>query len=199
MKKLIENLTQKGYHVHVFCDKESAAAYMNQAIDGKTVGIGGSVTVRQMGLYPMLSAHNDVCWHDEKPEELTVMEARKKATSSEVYISSVNGISETGEIVNIDNTGNRVAAISFGPSEVYLVIGRNKICPDLASALDRARNIAAPLNAQRLKRKTPCALKADQCYDCNSPERICRNLSVLYERPTGAEYHIILIDDDLGY
>ena len=92
-----------------------------------------------------------------------------------------------------------MAAISFGPSEVYLVIGRNKICPDLASALDRARNIAAPLNAQRLKRKTPCALKADQCYDCNSPERICRNLSVLYERPTGAEYHIILIDDDLGY
>ena len=199
MKKLIENLTQKGYHVHVFCARESAAAYMNQAIAGKTVGIGGSVTVRQMGLFPMLSAHNDVCWHDEKPEELTVMEARKKASSSEVYISSVNGISETGEIVNIDNTGNRVAAISFGPSEVFLVIGRNKISPDLASALDRARNIAAPLNAQRLKRKTPCAVKADQCYDCNSPERICRNLSVLYERPTGAEYHIILIDDDLGY
>ena len=199
MKKLNENLTQKGYHVHVFCDKESAAAYMNQAIDGKTVGIGGSVTVHQMGLFPLLSAHNDVCWHDEKPGELTVMEARKKASSSEVYISSVNAISENGEIVNIDNTGNRVASISFGPSEVYLVIGRNKICPNLAGALDRARNIAAPLNAQRLKRKTPCAVKADQCYDCNSPERICRNLSVLYERPTGAEYHIILMDDDLGY
>ena len=82
---------------------------------------------------------------------------------------------------------------------MYLVVGKNKIAPTLEAAIYRARNIAGPLNAKRLKRKTPCALNADRCYDCNSPERICRNLSVLWEKPTGAEYEIILIDEELGY
>ena len=118
---------------------------------------------------------------------------------ADIYISSVNGISENGEIVNIDNTGNRVAAISYGPKKVYLVVGKNKIAPTLEAAIYRARNIAGPLNAKRLKRKTPCALNADRCYDCNSPERICRNLSVLWDKPTGAEYEIILINEELGY
>ena len=118
---------------------------------------------------------------------------------ADIYISSVNGIAETGEIINIDNTGNRVAAVSYGPEKIYLVIGKNKIAPDYESALYRARNVASPLNAKRLNRKTPCAAKGDRCYDCNSPERICRNLSVFWEKPTGAEYEVILIDENLGY
>lgn len=88
------------------------------------------------------------------------MQTRKAATDAEVYISSVNAISLDGEIVNVDYTGNRVAAISFGPSKVYLIFGINKITADLNSAIYRARNIAAPLNAKRLNRKTPCAKKA---------------------------------------
>ncbi|MDD7738588.1 MAG: lactate utilization protein [Fusicatenibacter sp.] len=196
---LAEKLIGKGYHVQIFNDKESAADYINREIDGKIVGFGGSVTIHQMELFSKLSAHNDVCWHEERQDNMSIMEARKKASASEIYISSVNAVSEKGEIVNIDNTGNRVAAISFGPSEVYLVIGRNKICVDLSAALERARNVAAPLNAKRLNRKTPCAVKSDKCYDCKSPERICRNLSVLYEKPTGAVYHVILINEDLGY
>ena len=155
--------------------------------------------MRQMNLFAMLSEHNTVFWHDEKPADMTVMETRTAACRAQVYISSVNGISEKGEIVNIDNTGNRVAAISFGPEKVYLLIGINKIAPDFESALHRARNVAGPLNAQRLNRKTPCAVKADKCYDCSSPERICRNLSVLWEKPTGAEYEVILINEELGY
>ena len=130
---------------------------------------------------------------------MTVIETRTAAAQAEIYISSVNGISEQGEIVNIDNTGNRVAAISYGPSKVYLVVGANKVAIDYESALFRARNIAAPLNAKRLNRKTPCAAHADKCYDCNSPERICRNLSVLWNKPTGAEYEVILISEELGY
>ena len=193
------NLEKKGYQVHIFDTKEEAAEYINSQIDRRTVGLGGSVTIHQMELFSKLSTHNTVYWHEEKPEDMTVMETRKAATCSEIYISSVNAISEAGEIVNIDNTGNRVAAISFGPSEVYLVIGENKVAPDLESALHRARNIAAPLNAQRLNRKTPCARKGDKCYNCNSPERICRNLSVLWDKPTGANYHVILIQEKLGY
>ena len=196
---LKQNLEYKGYKVNVFNNKEEAATYMNKHINEKIVGLGGSVTIHEMNLFDMLSSHNEVYWHEKKPEDMTVMETRTAASRAEVYISSVNGISEAGEIINIDNTGNRVAAISYGPQKVYLVIGSNKIASDLEGAIYRARNIASPLNAKRLNRKTPCAIKGDKCYDCNSPERICRNLSVLWEKPTGADYEVILIEEKLGY
>ena len=196
---LKQNLESKGYQVTIFDNKEEAASYINSQINDKTVGLGGSVTIHDMNLFEMLSDHNVVYWHDEKPEDMTVMETRTAATRAEVYISSVNGISEAGEIVNIDNTGNRVAAISYGPSKIYLVIGTNKIASDLERAIYRARNIASPLNAKRLNRKTPCAVKGDKCYDCNSPDRICRNLSVLWSKPTGADYEVILIKEELGF
>lgn len=196
---LKENLEKKGYQVAIFDTKEAASEYLDSQIDGISVGIGGSVTLHQMEVFEKLSKHNTVFWHDEKPEDMTVMETRTAAIRAEVYISSVNGISENGEIVNIDGTGNRVAAISFGPSKIYLVIGANKVASDFEAALYRARNVAAPLNAKRLNRKTPCAIKADRCYDCNSPERICCNLSVLWCKPMGAEYEVILINENLGY
>ena len=194
-----DNFEKKGYLVSIFETKELAADYINSQIDQRTVGIGGSVTIQQMNLYHMLSEHNHVDWHEERPTNMSVMEARTASSRADIYISSVNAISEDGEIVNIDYTGNRIAAISYGPSKVYLVIGVNKITKNLEAAIYRARNIAAPLNAQRLKRKTPCAIKADQCYDCKSSERICRNLSILWCKPAGAEYEILLIDENLGY
>ncbi len=196
---LKNNLQSKGYAVSVFATKEAATEYLDGQIDKKIVGFGGSVTLQEMDLFRVLSTHNTVYWHDEKPEGMTVMETRTAATKAEIYISSVNGISQQGEIVNIDNTGNRVAAISYGPSKIYLVIGANKVAEDCETAVFRARNIAAPLNAKRLNRKTPCAVNADKCYDCKSPERICRNLSILWDKPTGAEYELILVEEDLGY
>lgn len=196
---LKKNLESKGYKVSVFATKEAATEYLDGQIDKKVVGFGGSVTLQQMNLFKVLSVHNTVYWHDEKPENMTVMETRTAATKAEIYISSVNGISEQGEIVNIDNTGNRVAAISYGPSKIYLVVGANKVTKDCETAVFRARNIAAPLNAKRLNRKTPCAVNADKCYDCKSPERICRNFSVLWDKPTGAEYELILVEEELGY
>ena len=196
---LQENLERKGYRVQHFATGEQAAMYLNGQIDGATVGFGGSLTLPQMHLFPRLSAPNTVFWHDETPDGMTVMQTRTAAARAEVYLSSVNGISETGEIVNIDHTGNRVAAISYGPARVYLVVSANKVAPTLADPIDRARNIAAPKNAQRLHRKTPCALRADKCYDCQSPERICRNLSILWEKPAGAAYEVILLDEALGY
>jgi len=197
--ELKNNLEKKGYVVKVFERKEAAAKYISGQLQGKAIGLGGSVTIRQMELFPLLAEYNTVYWHDQKPAEMSVMEARTAASRADVYISSVNGISKNGEIVNIDNTGNRVAAMTYGPSKVYLVIGENKVAETLEGAIYRARNIAAPLNAQRLKRKTPCALKGDKCYDCSSPERICRNLSVFWQKPAGAEYEVILIQESLGY
>ncbi len=197
--ELKNNLENKGYQVSVFATKEAATEYLVGQINGKIVGFGGSQTLREMDLFRALSTNNTVYWHDEKPENMTVAETRTAAAQAEIYISSVNGISEQGEIINIDNTGNRVAAISYGPSRIYLVVGANKVAKDYEAALFRARNIAAPLNAKRLNRKTPCAVNADKCYDCKSPERICRNLSVLWDKPTGAEYELILIAENLGY
>ena len=196
---LQKKLEDKGYLVQVFANKESAAEYINSQIHQNTVGLGGSVTIHEMNLFELLSSHNTVYWHDKNPSNMSIMETRTAASRSEIYISSVNAISQNGEIVNIDNTGNRVAAISYGPEKVYLVIGSNKITDNLESAIYRARNVASPMNAKRLGRKTPCAAKGDKCYDCNSPERICRNLSVLWTKPTGAAYEIILIDEPLGY
>lgn len=197
--KIKKNMESKGYKVNVFDRKEEAATYIDSQVDGKTVGFGGSVSLHQLNLFSLLDSHNTVYWHDEKPAHMSVMETRTAATRAEVYISSVNGISEKGEIVNLDNTGNRVAAITYGPEKVFLVIGRNKIAPTLEEAIYRVRNVASPLNAKRLNRKTPCAANGDKCYNCQSPERICRNLSIFLDRPTGVEYDIVFVDEDLGY
>lgn len=195
--KAKENLEARGYAVQLFPDKESAAEYLNGAIDGTTVGFGGSVTLDQMGLFPALGRHNTVFWHwKQNPAD-----ARASAANAAVYLSSVNALAETGEIINIDGAGNRVASTLYGHQKVYLVISRNKLAEDYESALWRARNIAAPLNARRLHRKTPCAQgETLRCYDCRSPERICNGLSVLW-RPLGGvgETLVCLVGEDLGY
>ena len=192
--KVEQNLTALGYTVKTFATGAEAAAYLNGAIDGTTVGIGGSMSVQQLGLYDLLASHNEVHWHwVNGPAE------REQAVGTQVYLTSVNGLAETGELINIDGAGNRVASTLFGHKRVYFVVGANKIAPDYDAALWRARNIAAPKNAQRLKRKTPCAVKADRCYDCSSPERICRELVVLWNKPMGVDtMEIVLIDQDLG-
>ena len=193
------NLEKLGYIVSVFERKEDATDYLSSSISGKTVGFGGSVTLSQMNLYENLAAKNSVFWHLKMKDGQNVMQVRKDASNAQIYITSVNAISLNGEIVNIDNTGNRVAAATFGCDKVYFVIGKNKIAPNLEQAIVRARNVASPLNAKRLGLKTPCALNADKCYDCNSPQRICRNLSVFWKKPTGSEYEGILIKENLGF
>ena len=190
-----QNLKARGYAVRTFATADEAAAYLDGQIDGKTVGFGGSVTLNAMGLYDLLSRHNTVLWHWKAQDPDA---ARKAAMNAQVYLASANGLAETGEIVNIDGAGNRVAATLFGHEKVYFVIGRNKLAPTYEEALWRARNIAAPQNARRLGKKTPCAVKGDRCYDCKSPERICRALVTLWEPVMGMETEVLLVDQDLG-
>lgn len=192
-------LQEKGYAVCCFESAASAANYISESINGKTVGMGGSMTLEEMGLYEKLSTHNQVFWHHRIPEGKTSGEVRVAANAAQIYISSVNGLSENGEIINIDGVCNRVAAIFYGHEKVYLVVGKNKIARDYESTLHRARNIAAPLNARRLHMNTPCAVNADRCYDCKSPDRICRGLSVLWSKPMVGEFEVILIDEALGF
>ena len=188
------NLEKKGYQVSCFATKEEAAAYLNGAIDGVTVASGGSMTVKELGLADMLRTHNDFKWHWEGDDRMAVL-------STDVYLSSVNGIAKTGEIVNIDGMGNRIASTVFGHKKLYFIVGKNKIADDLDGAIWRARNIASPLNAKRLNVKTPCAAHGGgKCFDCKSPERICKALMVFWERPNGIpDTEVVLIDEDLGY
>lgn len=193
-----QNLEKKGYAVSVFPDRAAAADYLDAAIDGSTVGIGGSVTVRDLGLYDRLRAHNTVYWHWQAAPGEEPAAIYRGAQEAEVYLSSVNGLAETGEIVNIDGMGNRVAAIQYGHRKVYFIVGANKLAPNREGALFRARNTAAPMNARRLNRKTPC-VREGHCCDCDSPERICAVLSMLWKKPGGCEYEVVLIDEELGY
>ena len=191
--KLCATLESRGYRVRRFATAREAADYLDAQIDGKTVAFGGSVTLKEMGLYPRLSAHNQVVWHWEGGQ-------KEAAVFTDVYISSVNALAETGELVNIDGAGNRVASTVYGHQAVYFVVGSNKIVPDYDSALWRARNIAAPKNAQRMGLKTPCAVRGDRCYDCKSPDRICQVLTVLWGKPmTLPLMEVILVDEALGY
>lgn len=196
---LKKNLIALGYTVTCFDTSAEAVRYLDAQINNKTVGFAGSMTLEKMGLYECLSAHNEVHWHQRIPEGKTSKEVRVQANAASIYITSVNGIAESGEIVNIDANCNRVASIFYGHEKVYFVIGENKIEKDYDSALYRARNIAAPQNARRLGVKTPCAINADRCYNCNSPERICRGLSVLWSKPMTGEFEVILVHEDLGY
>lgn len=186
-------LEQRGFAVRVFSTKQEAVHYLNDSIDGVSVGIGGSATIQEMALHDALAEHNQVHWHwINGPEERTA------AATADVYLSSVNALAETGEIVNIDGVGNRLASTLYGHKKVYFVVGRNKIVPTFDKAVWRARNVAAPQNAARLKRKTPCAIKGDRCYDCKSPERLCRGMTVLWGPMLGMAAEVILIDEDLG-
>ena len=192
LAKLQKNLEERGFTVTRFDTAAQAADYLDAALDGKSVGIGGSVTIQEMGLAERLREHAQVLWH-------WAGSTTQAAAGAQVYLTSVNGAAETGELINIDGTGNRVASGLFGHEKVYFVVGRNKVAPDYDAALWRARNIAAPKNAQRLNRKTPCAAKGDRCYDCKSPERICRALVVYWEKPGSMDMEVVLVDEDLGY
>ena len=197
--KLKATLESLGYGVTCFDTAQEAANYLDEEIDGKSVGFGGSVTVERMGLYDKLALHNKVIYHNRLPGGKTKRDVCHDAMNTDVYISSVNALAETGEIVNIDGNGNRLASILFGHDKVYLIVGENKIVPDYDAACQRARNVAAPKNAQRVKAKTPCAANPDRCYDCAGPTRICRAMLVLYGPPLRSNFEIILIHEELGF
>jgi hypothetical protein len=197
IEKTIHNLKKNGFIPTYHERMEDALSYLSGKIKKKTVGLGGSVTLQTMGVYEELAKNNEVHWHWTSEGK----DAVPASVLTDVYITSANALSEDGEVVNIDGSGNRVASTTYGHKELYIVCGVQKITPDLASAIHRARNIAAPANAKRLNRKTPCATKEEaKCYDCNSPDRICRALTVLWKKPSSFEtVEVILIGEPVGY
>ena len=195
IEKTLKNLKLRGFEASFFENKEAASDYLISQIKNTTVGIGGCLTADQMGLYEKLcEAGNDVAWHWRTPG----WETLEKENAAEVFISSANAIAETGEILNIDGRGNRLAGLVFGKKRVYIVAGTNKLCPDFDSALSRARNTAAIKNVKRFPNETPCKIDG-KCHDCRVPDRVCNALMVLWGPMMDMEkVEVILIDEELG-
>lgn len=192
LSAVCEVLKARGFSAVQFETKEKAVQYLAKECAGKTVAFGGSMTLEQMDAYEVVGQTAQVYWH---------WKGDGYCQNAETYVSSVNALAETGELVNIDGAGNRTAGTLYGSKQVFLVCGVNKIVPTLADALERAQNIAAPRNAHRLGRKTPCAATGGkQCYHCQSPENICRATVILHGPMLSTErYEIVLIDEELGY
>lgn len=196
-EKLVQSLLGKGYRVSYFNTSEQAADYLAEQVQGCTVGFGDSATLAELHLADRLSPANQVIDPSHLSENHFIAEATRSLTA-EVFFTSVNGVAETGELVNLDGTGNRLAGSLFGHRKVYFVFGSNKIEPTLERAIWRTRNIAAPQNARRLGCRTPCAVKGDHCYDCSSPDRICNAMTIYFHKMASVDSEIIIIDENLG-
>jgi hypothetical protein len=197
----VESLKKHGFEAR-FCAtrQEAVQAIMELAQDAKTVGIAGTHTVRALGVGPMLAESGKTLydhWQHKvgTPEEL---QCRRNQMDADLFLASVNALTMTGEIVNRDGCGNRTNSMTFGPRQVVLVAGRNKIVPDLDSAIARIEEVAAPIRAMSLNRKTPC-VSTGYCMDCDSPERICRVTSIIHRQPMFTKIAVLILDEELGY
>jgi hypothetical protein len=200
MERTVKALTSNYFDAHSFTNKESLInAVLHHITPKLKIGIGGSLSVRGIGLSERL-AEIDVEILDHWKQGLTKEEIgyiRLSQLTCDLFLSSANAITEKGDIVNIDGFGNRINAMTFGPKKVIIIAGYNKIVPDVNSALDRIKRIAAPLNAKRLNLPLPCA-ETGYCHDCKSEARICRVTSIIQRRPSGTDVSVYLINEELG-
>lgn len=182
----------------MFETKEEAASYLNGLFQGKSIGFGDSKTLVQLGLYASLRQNNTVIDPAQFHDHDSFNAAAREALATEYFFTSVNALTEDGVMVNLDGTGNRIAGSLFGHKKVFFVVGRNKIMPTLDEAIDRVRNVAAPLNAQRIGLPNPCVVHGDRCYDCSSQRRICNALVVHLKKMNDMDMEVVLINQDLG-
>ncbi len=196
---LIKNLKSRHFDAYYCADKKAALCKALELIpDGASVGWGGAMSAEQIGLLDAVRAGNfralDRAAAKTADERL---EIQKQCLFSDVFITGANGISLDGQMVNIDGTGNRVAAIVYGPAAVLVIAGMNKVADDLDGAIERARTIAAPANQQRFQNQTPCTVTG-ACADCKSEDCICNQILITRNcRPAG-RIKFILVGEDLG-
>ena len=190
--KGLQSRNMTGYYAE---DKEAALKQALKLIEeNSTISMGGCMSAHEIGLVQALQEGNYQYLDRSKMEP---REGLLAAYDSDVFLSSANAMTSDGILVNIDGNSNRVSCIAQGPKKVIFIVGMNKVCDDLDSAMKRARNVAAPINAQRFEVKTPCK-ETGKCFDCKSPDTICcQFLITRYSRHTG-RIHVILVNDKLG-
>jgi len=200
VERTINALKKNNFEALFVPDSKAALEEVMKRIpDGATVGVGGSVTLGQIGLLDALKNRNiHLIWpltQAKTQEELHHLV--QKSFSADIFLSSTNAVTEDGKLFNVDATGNRVGAMFIGPKKVIVVSGVNKIVKDVDAAEKRVREWAAPQNAKRLNKKTPC-VETGVCGDCSSPDRICNIYVTLAKKPSRTEVVIILIGENLG-
>jgi len=190
------SLKNNGFTVKTFNNiQELKRELLNHIKVEDSIGFGGSVTVRDIGIYDDLKERgNKVYWHWKTDVEDPI----NKAKAADVYITSTNALTIDGKLVNMDGNGNRVASMFYGHRDVFVIVGKNKITDDYEGARERIHNIAGPLNAKRLNLNTPCT-RTGRCSDCDSPDRICNVEVIIHKNPGKTKINIYLIDEELGY
>lgn len=192
--KGLESRNMSGYYAS---DKDEALKIALSLIEkGSTVTMGGAMSAHEIGLVDALKKgdYNFIDRDQEKDKRAAML----AAYDADVFLSSANAITNDGVMVNIDGNSNRVSAIAQGPKKVVFIVGMNKVCDDIDGAMKRARNVAAPINAQRFNLNTPCA-KTGACFNCKSSDTICcQFLITRYSRHEG-RIHVILVNDNLGF
>ena len=194
---VIKGLKSRNMDGYYAASKEEALRIALELIpEGSAVTMGGAMSAHEIGLVDVLKNGNyNFIDRDAYTDKRAAMLA---AYDADVFLSSANAITSDGVMVNIDGNSNRVSAIAQGPKKVVFIVGMNKVCGDIDGAIKRARNVAAPINAQRFGLSTPCS-KTGACMNCKSPDTICCQILITrYSRHAG-RIHVILVNDSLGF
>ena len=191
--KGLESRNMSGYYA---ADKEAAVKQALELIpEGISIAMGGCASAHEIGLIKVLEDGN---YNYINRDKLSPREGLLAAYDADIFLSSANAITSDGVMVNIDGNSNRVSCIAQGPRKVVFIVGMNKVCSDLDAAMKRARNVAAPANAQRFEVKTPCKTTG-KCFDCKSPDTICCQFLITRYSRHKDRIHVILVNDTLGF
>ena len=196
-QKVIEGLASRNMTGYYAADKEAALQLALSLIpEGSTVTMGGGMSVHEIGLPAALKEGNyNFIDRDEMKDKRAAMLA---AYDADFFLMSTNAMTEDGILVNIDGNSNRVSALAQGPRKVIIIVGMNKVCDDVDGAMKRARNVAAPINAQRFGLDTPCS-RTGACMNCKSPDTICCQFLITRYSKHAGRIHVILVNDSLGF
>ena len=204
LRNMKETLEANNFEVFIAENAAHAKTIVEDEIipqtSAKSISWGGSMTFINSGLYEALKDRKDIevlDTYDKSLSDEQKMEKRRAALLVDLFIMGTNAITHAGELVNLDMIGNRVGGLIFGPKNVVILVGRNKIVPDLEAAMGRIKNYVAPINTRRLGKKTPC-VKTSYCEECQSEDRICNAWTIMQKSFPKRRIKIILINEDLG-
>lgn len=197
---LLKNLRSRHFEAYYCEDKTAALAKALELIPkGASVGWGGALSAQQIGLIDAVNTGDyKAIDRDKAPNSEERVKAMKQCLLADVFISGANALSMDGQMVNIDGNGNRVAAIVYGPDNVIIIAGMNKVVDTLEGAVRRARTVAAPMNKQRFPLQTPCEITG-QCADCKSENSICNQLLITRNSNPAGRIKVILVGEELGF
>jgi hypothetical protein len=199
--RVVEALQKNNFSATYVNTKQEALDKLAALIPGDaTVGIGGSWTIKEVGIDTLLEERGNTVFNHNKPglspEESLAL--RRKEMTCDIFLTGTNALTLKGELVNVDGAGNRVAAMIFGPKKVIVITGINKIVTDTTAAMERIELYAAPINNKRLNRPNPCTVTGE-CMDCQGPTRICNVTTVMHKKPAATDVEVLIIGEELGF